>query len=103
MAPSPTAEPSPVGSALPNVVIPPWDGKKRLNILLIGTDQRPNEGFYNTDTLIVVSVDPETKKVAMFSLPRDVVDVPIPSGPPEPLRERIRRQDQQLVRGDPES
>ena len=85
VAPSPTAEPSPVGSALPNVVIPPWDGKKRLNILLIGSDQRPNEGFYNTDTLIVVSVDPETKKVAMFSLPRDVVDVPIPSGPARSL------------------
>ena len=85
VAPSPTAEPSPVGSALPNVVIPPWDGKKRLNILLIGSDQRPNEGFYNTDTLIVVSIDPETKKVAMFSLPRDVVDVPIPSGPARSL------------------
>jgi LCP family protein required for cell wall assembly len=81
VAASPTPEPSPVGTALPNVVIPPWDGKERLNILLIGSDQRPNEGFYNTDTLIVVSVDPETKKVAMFSLPRDVVDVPIPSGP----------------------
>jgi len=81
IAPSPTAEASPVGSALPTVVIPPWDGKKRLNILLIGSDQRPNEGFYNTDTLIVVSIDPQTKRVAMFSLPRDVVDVPVPSGP----------------------
>jgi LCP family protein required for cell wall assembly len=81
IAASPTPEPSPVGTALPNVVIPPWDGKERLNILLIGSDQRPDEGFWNTDTLIVVSVDPETKKVAMFSLPRDVVDVPIPSGP----------------------
>ena len=81
VAPSPTPEATPVGTALPNVQIPPWDGKKRLNILLIGSDQRPKEDFYNTDTLIVVSVDPETKKVAMFSLPRDVVDVPIPSGP----------------------
>jgi LCP family protein required for cell wall assembly len=80
-SPSPTPEASPVGTPLPNVTIPPWDGKKRLNILLIGSDQRPNEGFYNTDTLIVVSVDPETKRVAMFSLPRDVVDVPIPDGP----------------------
>ena len=34
---------------------------------------------------MVVSVDPETKKVAMFSLPRDVVDVPIPSGPARSL------------------
>jgi LCP family protein required for cell wall assembly len=74
-------EPSVVGTAVPNVSIPPWDGKERLNVLLIGTDQRPREGTYNTDTLIVVSIDPATKEVAMFSLPRDTVDVPVPPGP----------------------
>jgi LCP family protein required for cell wall assembly len=80
--PEPTVTEPPVqGSALPNVTIPPWDGKERLNILLIGTDQRPKEGTYNTDTLIVVSIDPVTKQVAMFSLPRDTVDVPLPPGP----------------------
>jgi len=81
-SPSPTITEPPVqGSALPNVTIPPWDGKERLNILLIGTDQRPKEGTYNTDTLIVVSIDPTTKQVAMFSLPRDTVNVPLPPGP----------------------
>ena len=74
-------EPSVVGSAVPDVSIPPWDGKERLNVLLIGTDQRPKEGTYNTDTLIVVSIDPQSKQVAMFSLPRDTVDVPTPPGP----------------------
>ena len=74
-------EPSVVGGDVPNVSIPPWDGKEQLNILLIGTDQRPREGTYNTDTLIVVSIDPLTKQVAMFSLPRDTVDVPVPAGP----------------------
>ena len=34
-------EPSAVGAPVPNVSIPPWDGKERLNVLLIGTDQRP--------------------------------------------------------------
>ena len=63
------------------MTIPPWDGKERLNILLIGADQRPSEGTFNTDTLIVVSIDPVTKQVAMFSLPRDTSDVPIPPGP----------------------
>ena len=61
--------------------IPPWDGKERLNILLIGADQRPGDGTFNTDTLIVVSIDPVSKQVAMFSLPRDTVDVPVPPGP----------------------
>ena len=39
--PTETATPVPtaVGSALPQVSIPPWDGKERLNILLIGADE----------------------------------------------------------------
>jgi polyisoprenyl-teichoic acid--peptidoglycan teichoic acid transferase len=78
---SPEPEGTPTGSALPEVAVPPWDGKERLNILLIGADQRPNEGTFNTDTLIVVSIDPLTHQVAMFSLPRDTVDVPTPPGP----------------------
>ncbi len=78
---SPEPEGTPTGSALPEVSVPPWDGVERLNILLIGADQRPEEGTFNTDTLIVVSIDPLTKQVAMFSLPRDTVDVPIPPGP----------------------
>jgi LCP family protein required for cell wall assembly len=77
----PTLDLPPEGSALPNATIPPWNGTDRLNILLIGTDQRPREGSYNTDTLITVSIDPATRRVAMFSLPRDTVDVPIPAGP----------------------
>jgi LCP family protein required for cell wall assembly len=80
--PSPTDTPPPVqGSDLPDATIPPWDGTDRLNILLIGSDQRPHEGTYNTDTLIVVSIDPTTKQVAMFSLPRDSTNIPLPPGP----------------------
>jgi LCP family protein required for cell wall assembly len=81
-SPTPTDSPPPVqGSALPDATIPPWDGTDRLNVLLIGSDQRPNEGTYNTDTLIVVSIDPTSKQVAMFSLPRDSTNVPLPPGP----------------------
>ncbi|MFL5757844.1 MAG: LCP family protein [Chloroflexota bacterium] len=76
------AVPSPIGSAsgsvAPSASLPPWNGKDRLNILLIGSDQRPNEGTWNTDTLIVVSVDPKTHQVAMFQVPRDATDVPVP-------------------------
>ncbi len=75
--PSPTPEPS-IGSQVPEVSIPPWDGRERLNILLIGSDEQ--DGGHNTDTLITVSIDPVTKQVAMFSLPRDTIDVPIPAG-----------------------
>jgi LCP family protein required for cell wall assembly len=77
---SPTPEPTITGTPVPEVSIPPWDGKKRLNILLIGADVQG--GGHNTDTLITVSIDPVTKQVAMFSLPRDMTNVPLPPGPP---------------------
>ena len=79
--PTPSAPPIQGSGDLPQVTIPPWDGTSRLNILLVGSDQRPNEGTFNTDTLIVVSIDPVSKQVAMFSLPRDSTNVPLPSGP----------------------
>jgi LCP family protein required for cell wall assembly len=73
--------PAPQGSDLPAATIPPWDGTERLNILLVGSDQRPRDGTFNTDTLIVASIDPTTKQVAMFSLPRDSTNIPLPPGP----------------------
>lgn len=74
--PPPNATEVPVGATLP-----PWDGKGRLNVLLIGSDRRPGEGSYNTDTLIVASIDPASGQVAMFSLPRDTVGIPLPNVP----------------------
>ncbi len=78
--PSPTSAASPVLTPSP---LPPWDGKERLNVLLIGSDEQG--GGHNTDTLIVASIDPPTGRVALFSLPRDTVDVPVPAGPARAL------------------
>ncbi len=74
--PPPNATEAPVEATLP-----PWDGKGRLNVLLIGSDRRPGEGSYNTDTLIVASIDPTTGQVAMFSIPRDTTGIPLPNVP----------------------
>ena len=74
-----TPEPTAVGTPVPSVSVPPWNGTDRLNVLLIGADEQG--GGHNTDTLIVVSIDPATNQVAMFQLPRDTVDVPVPEGP----------------------
>lgn len=79
---SPGATPAVTDSPLPLPTQgPPWDGKERLNILLIGADHRPGDagGGYLTDTMIVASVDPQTRQVSMFSLPRDTTRVPLPS------------------------
>jgi LCP family protein required for cell wall assembly len=45
--------------------------QNRMSILLIGADQRPNEEKYNTDSLILASVDPKTQRVYLLSIPRD--------------------------------
>jgi LCP family protein required for cell wall assembly len=73
-----TPEPS-LGPEVTETPGPQWDGKERLNILLVGVDEQG--GAFNTDTMITVSIDPETRQVVMFQLPRDTVDVPVPPGP----------------------
>ena len=82
-SPNPSdAAPTPIGSAVsgtPAPTLPPWNGTDRLNILLVGIDQRPGDATFNTDTTIVVSIDPVSKEVAMFQVPRDTVDVPVPA------------------------
>ena len=52
--------------------------QERTNILLLGIDKRAQElGASRTDTMIVATVDPETKTAAMLSIPRDLwVSIP---------------------------
>lgn len=53
--------------------------RSAVNILLLGTDERPDEyGPPRTDTIILVSFNPNTGAVGMLSLPRDLW-VPIPA------------------------
>ncbi len=54
-----------------------WNGG-RLNVLLVGVDQRPDQGTFNTDTMIVASIDPTSGQVSMFSVPRDFENIPLP-------------------------
>jgi LCP family protein required for cell wall assembly len=49
-----------------------------INILLLGTDQRPSSGGYRTDSIIIVGVNPQRQYVTVLSIPRDLwVYVPI--------------------------
>jgi len=53
---------------------PAWSGKERLNVLLLGVDRRDGgEQTENTDTLIVLSLDPLNSTAAMLSIPRDTL------------------------------
>src|SRR3989344_1205193 len=45
----------------------------RINILLLGIGGPDHDGPYLTDTIIIASFDPEKKKVALISIPRDLL------------------------------
>src|SRR5260221_12339169 len=67
---SPNAtEPADSGGPVASQSLPPWDGKERLNILLIGADEQ--NGGPNTGTNIVPSLDATAQPGAMCSAPRD--------------------------------
>ena len=54
--------------------LPPWNGRDRLNVLVLGIDSRGVAGdTQNTDTMIVVSLDPVNKTASMLSVPRDTL------------------------------
>ena len=51
--------------------------RERVNILLLGSDSRPDEKYGHTDAMILVTVDPIAKTAGMLSIPRDLwVSIP---------------------------
>ncbi|RMD47986.1 MAG: LytR family transcriptional regulator [Candidatus Thermofonsia bacterium] len=51
----------------------PWQGEGRVNILLMGIDRRPGEPFISrTDSMMIVSIDPESNSASILSVPRDL-------------------------------
>src|SRR5512133_3659541 len=75
----PTPEPE-----APSVALPPtWDGASRVTILLMGVDTElvidPNgqvspdrAGPARSDTMILLTIDPQSKTAGMMSIPRDL-------------------------------
>ncbi len=53
--------------------LPDWERKERVNILILGLDQREGEpGPWRTDTMMVLTIDPENKTAGLLSIPRDL-------------------------------
>ncbi|ADG07649.1 LCP family protein [Kyrpidia tusciae] len=51
--------------------LPQWTGTERVNILMMGVDNRNHDPHPRSDTMVLVSVDPVTKTAQMFSIMRD--------------------------------
>ncbi len=59
--------------ATPLPDLPRWGGNERVNVLLMGIDQREGEeGPWRTDTMMVLTLDPVTMSAGMLSIPRDL-------------------------------
>jgi LCP family protein required for cell wall assembly len=49
----------------------------QINILLLGSDQRPNDGGFRTDTIQLLTINPSAGSVKLTSFPRDLyVNIP---------------------------
>jgi len=79
-ASSTTAQPSTTTTTSTTTTVPPrvWDGLDRVNFLLLGSDAGVGRIGTRTDTIILVSIEPETGDAAMFSIPRNLTEAPLP-------------------------
>lgn len=91
---TPTPSPAPTNTLPPGITPSPtipvptatldplaqyeWQDPRRVNVLLLGIDQRSGEvGPFHTDTMLVASIDPVRMTAGLLSIPRDLyVDIP---------------------------
>lgn len=65
--------PQPGATPIAPQELPRWSGHERVNVLLLGIDEREGEeGPWRTDTMIVLTLDPATMSAGMLSIPRDL-------------------------------
>lgn len=76
--PPASAQQGPILVATPAAT--PATVSSRINVLLTGIDSAPNRAQSLNDTIIVVSIDPVSKDVAMLSFPRDLSNLPLWDG-----------------------
>jgi polyisoprenyl-teichoic acid--peptidoglycan teichoic acid transferase len=62
---------------MPTPMWPPSPLDQTNNILVMGKDQRPDDGAWRTDTIMIVAVDQKANQVGVISVPRDLyVEIP---------------------------
>lgn len=84
--PASFATPLPSGSPVPGATEfsvspfpgPAWAADGRLNVILIGGDAGPGRWSLRTDSMILLSADVATGRVALFGIPRNLEGVPLP-------------------------
>jgi LCP family protein required for cell wall assembly len=92
-SPTPTATPSPTPTATPTATPSPSPTpvSHRMTILLTGVDFMAGRSHALNDTLMLVSIDLDTRAVAMISVPRDTAGFPLYWGGQAPADFKINR------------
>ncbi len=80
--PAPLVTPDPAASGPPVTPDPSATPgpPARINILIMGVDSAVNRTTELTDTLLVASIDPTSRDVALVSFPRDISNFPLWDG-----------------------
>jgi LCP family protein required for cell wall assembly len=87
--PTPEGTPPPIAIDEPDFTFAPGNRptaspapgmEARVNVLLIGMDSGVGRQTALTDTMMVASLDPIGGTISLLSIPRDMVDVPLPDG-----------------------
>jgi len=65
---SPTPAPTPTSTPVP----PPFNLHETDNLLLLGTDRRPEDASWRTDSIMIVGIDRAYRRAAVLSIPRDL-------------------------------
>ena len=60
----------------------PWDGRDRVNVLLLGGDGSVTREGVRTDTVILMSMNTRTGDTVMLSLPRNMMNAQFPADSP---------------------
>jgi LCP family protein required for cell wall assembly len=67
--PGPTRESAiAIPPPMPQIKFP----KQVINIILLGSDEAPHRYGHRTDTIMILSLDPDSGKVTLLSIPRDL-------------------------------
>ncbi|WP_026123105.1 LCP family protein [Nocardiopsis chromatogenes] len=64
----------------PHDAADPWNGRDRIEVLLIGGDSGSNRYGMRNDSTMLASIDVETGDVVLIGIPRNLEDVQFPEG-----------------------
>jgi LCP family protein required for cell wall assembly len=78
--PGETPGPKPESTPIPTPE-PAWGDNGRLDLLLVGADAGQGRFSMRTDTMIILSIEVRTGRAALFGVPRNLLNVPLPNGP----------------------